>query len=230
MLGTVANTAAIIIGSLIGLMFKKSQAADKFSRTIIQAISFPVILIGLKSAFPSDDLVLIILCLAAGAIIGETIAIEARLDALGKWFEKHFSGSGGGFSQGFVTASLVYCVGSMAVVGAMESGLTGNHQTLYAKSMLDGITAVVFASTLGAGVLLSAFSVFVYQGAITLTAAWLKPFLTPTVVHQMSAVGGLLIVGIGFNLLEIKRIRVGNMLPAIVLPLIYYWMRLLFAL
>jgi uncharacterized membrane protein YqgA involved in biofilm formation len=228
MLGTVVNTVAIIMGGLIGLMLKKGQIAEKSSRTIIQAISFSVIFIGLKSAFPSDDILLIILCLSVGALIGEALAIEDRLEALGSWFENRFSGAGAGFSKGFVAASLVYCVGSMAVVGAMESGLSGNHQTLYAKSMLDGISAVVFASTLGAGVLLSAFSVFVYQGVITLTAASLKPILTPAVVQQMSAVGGLLIVGIGFNLLEIKRIRIGNMLPAIVLPIIYYGMRLLF--
>jgi len=113
----------------------------------------------------------------------------------------------------------------MAIVGAMESGLTGNHQTLYAKSMLDGITAVVFTSTLGIGVMLSAVSVFIYQGLITGGALMLKPFLVPEVVNQMSAVGGLLIFGLGINLLEIRKISVGNMLPAIFLPLIYYVFR-----
>jgi uncharacterized protein len=116
-------------------------------------------------------------------------------------------------------------VGAMAIVGSLESGLSGNHQTLFAKSVLDGVTSVVFASTLGAGVLFSAVSVFLYQGAITLAASYLERFLVPEVVSQMSSVGGLLIVAIGINLLEIKRIKIGNMLPAIFLPLVYYMIK-----
>jgi len=118
-------------------------------------------------------------------------------------------------------ASLMYCVGAMAIVGSLESGLSGNHETLYAKSLLDGIGSILFASTLGIGVLFSAVPVFLYQGSITLAASALKPFLIPAVVDQMSAVGGLLIVAIGLNLLEIKKLKIGNMLPAIFIPLIY---------
>ena len=222
--GTIVNAIAIILGSLLGLMLKRSIPA-KFNATIMQAIGLAVILVGLKGAFKSDDLLLIIICLAAGSIVGEWMAIEARLEAVGQWFESRFSGTNGGFAKGFVTATLIYCVGSMAIVGAMESGLTGNHQTLYAKSMLDGITAIVFTSTLGIGVMLSAVSVLIYQGLITGAALMMKPFLIPEVVNQMSAVGGLLIVGIGINLLEIRKISVGNMLPAIFLPLVYFIIR-----
>ena len=131
-------------------------------------------------------------------------------------------------AKGFVSTSLLYCVGAMAIVGAMESGLTGNHQTLYAKSILDGIGSVVFASTLGIGVLFSSVSVFVYQGFITLTASFLKQFLLPDVVSQMSAVGGLLIMAIGISLLEIKKIKIGNMLPAIFIPLAYQMLKHLY--
>ncbi len=222
--GTIVNTIAIILGSLVGLMFKRGIPA-KFNITIMQAIGLAVILVGLKGAFKTDDLLLIIICLAAGSVMGEWMGIEARLEAVGQWFEARLSGTDGGFAKGFVTATLIYCVGSMAIVGAMESGLTGNHQTLYAKSMLDGITAIVFASTLGIGVMFSALSVLIYQGLITGGALLMKPFLIPEVVNQMSAVGGLLIVGIGINLLEIKKISVGNMLPAIFLPLLYYIVR-----
>jgi len=222
--GTIVNAIAIILGSLLGLMLKRSIPA-KFNATIMQAIGLAVILVGLKGAFKSDDLLLIIICLAAGSIVGEWMAIEARLEAVGQWFESRFSGTNGGFAKGFVTATLIYCVGSMAIVGAMESGLTGNHQTLYAKSMLDGITAIVFTSTLGIGVMLSAVSVLIYQGLITGAALMMKPFLIPEVVNQMSAVGGLLIVGIGINLLEMRKINVGNMLPAIFLPLVYFIVR-----
>ena len=224
MTGTIVNAIAIILGSLAGLMLKRNIPA-KFNATIMQAIGLAVVLVGLKGAFKSDDLLLIIICLAAGSIIGEWMGIEARLEAVGQWFESRFSGMNGGFSKGFVTATLIYCVGSMAIVGAMESGLTGNHQTLYAKSMLDGITAILFTSTLGIGVMFSAVSVLIYQGLITGAALMMKPFLIPEVINQMSAVGGLLIVGIGINLLEMRKINVGNMLPAIFLPLVYFIIR-----
>jgi len=219
--GTIVNAIAIIVGSLAGLVFRKGIPA-RYNTTIMQSIGLAVVLVGLRSAFKSDDLLLIIVCLALGSLLGEWMAIEVRLEGLGHWFESRFADTGSGFARGFVTATLIYCVGSMAIVGAMESGLTGNHQTLFAKSVLDGITAVVFTATMGLGVMFSAVSVFIYQGLITGGALMLKPLLVPEVVNQMSAVGGLLIVGLGINLLEISRISVGNMLPAIFLPLVYY--------
>ena len=165
----------------------------------------------------------VIVCMALGSLMGEAMGIEDRIEALGSRVEKRYSrSSNGGFAKGLVTASLVFCVGSMAIVGSLESGLTGNHETLFAKSLLDGITSVVFASTFGAGVIFSAVPVLVYQGAITLGASMLKPFLTGNVIAQMSGVGGLLIAAIGINMLEVARIRIGNMLPAIFLPLVYF--------
>jgi uncharacterized membrane protein YqgA involved in biofilm formation len=169
---------------------------------------------------------LVIFSLVIGSIFGEFLKIEDRLESLGKQLENRFSKAGnGGIAKGFVVASLVYCVGSMAIVGSMESGLTGNHQTLFAKSALDGLSSIIFASIFGIGVLFSSISVFVYQGFITLTASLMKPFLVPPVINQMSGVGGLLIMAIGFNLLEIQKIKVGNMLPAIFMPLIYYMLK-----
>jgi len=222
--GTIVNAIAIIAGSLAGLVFRKGIPA-RYNTTIMQSIGLAVVLVGLRSSFRSDDLLLIIVCLALGSLLGEWVGIEARLKAMGDWFESRLAETGTGFARGFVTATLVYCVGSMAIVGAMESGLTGDHQTLFAKAVLDGITAVVFTATMGLGVMLSAVSVFIYQGLITGGALMLKPLLVPEVVNQMSAVGGLLIVGLGINLLEISRINVGNMLPAIFLPLVFYIIR-----
>jgi uncharacterized membrane protein YqgA involved in biofilm formation len=144
---------------------------------------------------------------------------------LGKRLETRFSKPGSGVAKGFVVASLVFCVGSMAIVGALESGLTGNHQTLFAKSALDGLFSIIFASSFGIGVLFSSASVFIYQGMITLTSSLMKPFLITAVINQMSAVGGILIMAIGINLLEIQKIKVGNMLPAIFIPLVYYMMK-----
>ena len=224
MLGTIVNTLAIIAGSLLGIVFR-GGIPNKYQVTIMQAISLAVILIGLKMAFKTDAVLLVIFSLVIGSIFGEFIKIEDRLENLGKRLETKFAKAGNGIAKGFVVASLVYCVGSMAIVGSMESGLTGNHQTLFAKSALDGLSSIIFASTFGIGVLFSSISVFVYQGILTLTSTLMKPFLIPPVIDQMSGVGGLLIMAIGFNLLEIQKIKVGNMLPAIFIPLIYYMLK-----
>jgi uncharacterized membrane protein YqgA involved in biofilm formation len=224
LLGTIVNTLAIIAGSLLGIVFR-GGIPNKYQVTIMQAISLAVILIGLKMAFKTDAILLVIFSLVIGSIFGEFLKIEDRLENLGKRLETKFAKAGNGIAKGFVVASLVYCVGSMAIVGSMESGLTGNHQTLFAKSALDGLSSIIFASTFGIGVLFSSISVFLYQGVITLTSTLMKPFLITPVINQMSGVGGLLIMAIGFNLLEIKIIRVGNMLPAIFIPLIYYMLK-----
>ena len=227
MLGTIANTAAIIVGSLIGVVFKKG-IPEKYNQTIMDVMSLAVILIGLKSAFKSDALLVIILCLIIGTLIGESLDLEGRLENVGHWLEIKFTKSGQGIAKGFVTASLLYCVGAMAILGSLESGLTGNHQILFAKAVLDGIISVVLAASLGLGVMLAAVSVFLYQGIITLCAVFLEKVLAPEVIAQMSSVGGLLIVGLGINMLEIKKLKVGNMLPAIFLPVFYFIAKQLF--
>ena len=224
MLGTLVNTIAIICGGLVGL-FLRGGAPERYTATVMQAISLAVILIGLKGAIATQDILLVIFSLAIGSVVGEMLRIEERLEIFGNSLERRFSRGETGFSKGFVAASLLFCVGSMAIVGSLESGLTGDHQTLYAKSVLDGVAAVVFGSTFGIGVVFSAVSVFCYQGLITFTATLIKPFLVPAVVAQMSAVGGLLIMAIGFNMLEMKRVKVGNMLPAIFVPLVYFTFR-----
>ncbi|BBO91129.1 DUF554 domain-containing protein [Desulfosarcina ovata] len=220
MLGTIVNTLSIIAGSLIGIFFR-GAIPEKFSTTIMHAIGLAVLLIGLKAALATDDLLTVIMSLTLGGLIGELLALEDRLGALGNWIGKRISKESHGIAKGFVDASLLFCVGAMAIVGSLESGLSGNHQTLFAKSILDGIGSLFFASTLGIGVLFSAVSVFVYQGLITLTASHAKDLLSPAVVSQMSAVGGLLIMAIGLGLLEIKRIKIGNLLPAIFIPFVY---------
>jgi hypothetical protein len=154
-------------------------------------------------------------------LIGAWIDIEQKLEKLGDHLEKRFSKSGSSFSKGFVTASLLYCVGAMAIMGSLESGLNGNHEILFAKSILDGIISIVLASTLGIGVAFSAVSVFIYQGSITLLASGLTSILTDKVVVQMSATGGLLILGLGLSMVLSTKVRVGNMLPAVLLPMLY---------
>ncbi|MBW2654402.1 MAG: DUF554 domain-containing protein [Deltaproteobacteria bacterium] len=224
MLGTIVNCLTIIAGSLVGILFRNG-IPEKYNQTIMHAIGLSVILVGMKSALGCNDLLIIIISLAIGSLVGEWIGIENYLERLGNFLETKFSKTSSGFSNGFVTASLIYCVGSMAIVGSLESGLTGNHATLFAKSTLDGIVSIILSSSLGIGVLFSVVPVLLYQGSITLMAGFLKPFLIPAVVSQMSSVGGLLILAIGLNMIREKKLRVGNMLPAIFIPLIYYFIK-----
>ncbi len=221
MFGTIVNTAAIIAGSLIGLMFR-GGIPEKYNKTVVHAISLAVIIIGIKGAMKSDKLLIVIFSLALGSIIGELLRIEDFLESFGKKLEQRFAKDDTGFYKGFITSTLLFCVGSMAVVGALESGLAGDHHTLLAKSALDGIMSVILASSFGIGVMFSALSVFIYQGTITMAASLIRPFLIPEVINQMSSVGGILIMAIGINLLSDTKIRIGSMLPAIFLPLIWY--------
>ncbi len=218
--GSVINAILIIAGSFIGLVLRKGLP-EKLKSTIMQGMSLAVILIGFQMALKSDDILVVIFSLGLGALIGEIIDIEQKLENIGKWIEKRFSkDSKDDFARAFVTSSLVYCVGAMAIMGALQSGLEGSHETLIAKGMIDGITSIVFTSTLGVGVMFSAAPVLIYQGGITLLAGWLNQFLSPEIIVEMSAVGGLLIAAIGFNILGMVKIKVGNLLPSIFLPII----------
>ena len=233
-LGTIINIVSIITGGVLGLALKKflpGRTAD----TVMHGVGLAVIIIGLSGALSAaftvvdgsisvDYILLMIISLAAGAFIGELIGIEKKLDAFAKFCESKFvkPGQTSTFAQGFVTATLVFCVGSMAIVGAFEDGINNNSDILFAKAVLDGVTAMIFASTMGIGVLFSAVVVGVYQGAITLLAVFVAPHLNDAVVTQISLVGSALIMCIGFNMLKITKIKVGNLLPAIFIPVIYY--------
>jgi len=221
MLGTIVNVVAIITGALLGILIKSGIKED-YKNTIMDGIGLSVVIIGIISGIETDNIILIVGSIVLGSVIGEIIGIEEGLDKLGSFMQDKLGKEDSNFSRGFVTASLVYCIGAMAIVGALESGLAGNHETLFAKSILDGISAIIFASTLGIGVAFSAIPVLIYQGGITLLADLVKNILTPIIINEISAVGGVLILAIGINILNIKKIRVGNMLPAVFIPIIYY--------
>ncbi|TCK93317.1 hypothetical protein EDC19_1509 [Natranaerovirga hydrolytica] len=237
-IGTIINFFAIIGGGLIGLTLK-TGLSKRFKLIVMQGLGLAVLFIGISgtlqgiflitedSAISREYIMTMIICLVIGGIIGEWIDIEQRLDNLGLFLQKRFS-SAGDFSKGFVTSSLVFCIGAMAIVGALEDGLLRNPNTLYAKSILDGIASVIFASTLGVGVIFSSLTVLVYQGGITLLAGFLEPILTTTVITQMSLIGNILIFAIGINLLEIHKIKVGNLLPAIFIPIFISFFMTLF--
>lgn len=220
MIGTLVNVAAILAGGLLGLLLRKGLP-EKLRNTVMLGMGLCVIMIGLKGALGTGNEMLVILSVVAGGIIGVLLKIEERLDRLGARLQKRFSSAeGDSFGKGFVTATLMYCVGAMAIVGSMDSGLRGDHSTLFAKSVLDGVSSVILTGTLGPGVLLSAVPVLIYQGGIALLAQAVEPLLSDRVVTEMSAVGGVLILGIGLNMIRKDHIPVGDLLPAVFMPLL----------
>ena len=166
-------------------------------------------------AIESNNILIIIFSMVIGGLIGEAINIDRRLESLGEKLNARFGSGEAEFVQGFVTSSLVYCIGAMAIMGSLESGLTGNHEILYAKAVLDGVSAIVFASTMGIGVAFSGIAVFIYQGSITLLAGIVKVFMTDAIITEMTATGGLLIIAIASSILGIKKFNIANLLPAI---------------
>lgn len=238
-LGTIVNAGVVIIGGIAGTLLK-SGISDRYKKIVVQGIGLSVLFIGISGTIKEmltiidgnkldrQFIMTMIFSLVIGGLLGELLNIEKRLENIGTWFQSKIPTKGGSFSEGFVTASLVFCVGAMAIVGSLEDGLLGNPSTLFAKSILDGIMSVIFAATLGIGVAFSAIPVLVYQGSITLLAGVIEPWLNDVVISQLSLVGGILIFSIGINLLEIKKIKVGNLLPAIFIPGIYYLVKSLF--
>jgi uncharacterized membrane protein YqgA involved in biofilm formation len=226
MIATIINVLAIVGGSILGLLLK-GGIPKKVNDTVVKAMALSVILIGILeisgvgSKLSSNDTLVIIFSMALGALLGEIIDIDKKLINFGDKIEKKLNGRGGNISQGFVTASLLYCVGAMAIVGSLESGLAGSYRTLFAKSVLDGINSIIFTSTLGIGVMLSSVSVLLYQGSITLAAGLLKGILVTSVVNDMTAIGGVLIIAIALNMLGAAKIKVANLLPAIFIPILY---------
>ena len=221
MLGTIVNTAAILLGTLLGLLLKKGLP-ERFQDVIMKGLALCVLLIGISGALKGENTLIAILSIAIGAIIGEIIDLDRRLNNLGQLLEARFSKGDGEqtVARTFVMSSLLFCVGAMAIVGSLQSGLTGDHEMIYTKSMLDGISSIIFASSLGYGVVFSAVAVFVYQGAIVLLAQWIAPFLSDAVIAEMTCTGSLLIIALGLNMLGLTRIKVANYLPALLLPIL----------
>lgn len=238
--GSIINFAFIVAGALLGLLLRRF-IKDSLKETVMQALGLVVLFVGIigaaagglaikEGALVSQSTLIMIFSLVLGAICGQLINIEKRLDALGAFCEKKFAGGSKGFSQGFVSATLLFAVGAMAVVGALENGLTGNFDVLLAKSCIDGSVALVLAATLGAGVAASAVPVFLYEGLIALLSSYLSPYLTAMVISQMSLVGSVLIFGIGLNMLNLTKLKVSNMLPAVFVPMLWQALTLLFSL
>ncbi|MCM2325111.1 MAG: DUF554 domain-containing protein [Candidatus Woesearchaeota archaeon] len=214
MKGTIINAIAIILGSSIGIFFSK-LIPEKIKDIIFQALGLSTILIGLQMAFKTGNLLILIFSLLIGGIIGEALDLEKRLNSFGEFLRKKMKSKNRTFVEGFVTASLVFCIGAMAIVGSIQDGINDDQTVLYTKSLLDGFASIAFSSALGIGVVFSVIPILLYQGGMTLLAVYLKDFLTSAVITEMTAAGGMLIFGIGLNILKIKVIKVGNLLPSV---------------
>jgi uncharacterized membrane protein YqgA involved in biofilm formation len=219
LLGTAANVTAIVLGTLLGLLLRQ-RLPQRITALSTQGLGLVTALIGAQMMISTQNVLIVLVSIVAGGVVGELIRIEDRLDAVGVRIEKRFSKQRGTFAKAFVTSSLLYCIGPIAILGALQDGLRGDYSILLTKSGLDGIASIAFASTLGIGVLFSALPVLAYQGSITIAASLLEPYLTTTIVNEMTATGGLLILGIALNILQVAKIKVGNMLPAILVAAI----------
>lgn len=218
-MGTIINVLTIVIGGLIGLFFR-GRFPERISQTALQVMGLFTMAVGIKMALQGKELILILISLAGGAMLGELIRIEDGLEHLGKWVEKSLKVTQGSPAKGFIYASLVFAVGSMAIVGSITDGVSGDYSILLTKAMMDGIISIPFAAGMGPGVLGSAATVLVYQGSLTLMAKSLQSFFNPAVINELTAVGGIMVMGIGINILGLQKIKVANFLPALALIIV----------
>ena len=232
-LGTIINVIAIVIGSVTGILLHKF-IPDRLQKTVVSGVGLSVCFVGISGVvskmlvpnaggFDTKDTMLMVASLVIGAFIGELLNIEKLLERFGDFCKSRIKTKkqNARFTEGFVSASLLFCVGAMAIVGSLEDGLSGNYSTLFAKSLMDGTISIFFAATMGTGVILSVLPVAIYQGAITLLAGVIKPLLSDVLISQISLVGSVLIFAIGLNMVANTKIKIGNLLPAVLVPVFY---------
>ncbi len=229
MLGLLVNALTVIVGGIVGSLLK-GGIPERYSKSINAVLALCVLLIGISGAIQTQQMMLIIVSMVAGTALGEWMNIEKGLDRVGEWAQQKFASKDDGFSKGFISATLLFSVGSMAVVGSMEAGIMNKPDTLMAKAALDGVSALIFASTWGPGVILAVVPLTLYQGIIAVLAMLLGNFLPEAAITEMSAAGSLLIIALGINMLGMtkERLRTGNMLPAMFIPAIYIVIKGLF--
>lgn len=224
MLATIINVVLILIGSAMGLLFK-NLISDRLMAIITHALGLCVLGVGISNMIGTQNMLCVIVCMVIGTVIGHAVDIERRLEGAGELLRRRLvkGESNSRFTEGFVNAALLFCVGAMAITGSIEAGLNHNYEIIVSKGVIDGVTSISFAATMGVGVAFSTIPLFIYQGAITLLAGWVGPYLPEAVITEMTAVGGTLIVAIAINMLELgkTKIKVGNMLPAMFLPIVY---------
>ncbi|MEE0451789.1 MULTISPECIES: DUF554 domain-containing protein [Peptacetobacter] len=222
MVATLVNCGVIIVGCIVGL-FIKGGIPERFNKIIMNGLALCAMFIGFSGALEGNNTIITIVSMAVGALIGELINIDKWLNKLGETIQKKLdkgNGKESRIAEGFVNASLLFCVGAMSIVGALQAGLAGNYDTIYAKTVLDGVSSIIFSASMGIGVIFSSVTVLLYQGGITLCASFLSGILSQAVIAEMTAVGSLMIVGLGLNLLEVTDIKIANLLPGILVPVV----------
>ena len=223
-MGTIINAVAIVVGGALGLLFRKGFP-ERMKQTALSVMGLFSVVIGLNMALQGQELILVLVSLVLGAFLGEWINIEDRLDRFGLWLERRLHLTEGSPAKGVIYTSLLFCVGSMAIVGSITDGLTGDRSILVTKAMMDGIISIPFAATMGFGVLGSSIPILLYQGSLTLLASKLQSFFTPVMVRELTSVGGVIVIGIGINVMGLQRIRVGNLIPALPLIILFLYFK-----
>ena len=224
MLAVFVNALTVILGSTLGVLLNK-HLKEEYTKTVIACMGICTTVIGITGAIATSNIIIVVVCLVVGTVIGELLKLEQRLDNVGNWLKSKLPQKGNSqFTEGFVSASLLFCIGSMSIMGSFEAGLQGTYDITFAKSAMDGIISVTFAATMGIGVAFSALTIIAYQGGLTLLAGVIAPILSDPVITEMSAVGGVMLIATGMNIMELTkdRIRVGNMLPALIFPVIWF--------
>lgn len=223
-MGTIVNAMTVIIGGFLGLLLRR-RISERMTQTALQVMGLFTLVIGVSMALQGQELIMVLISLAFGAMFGEWIDIEGRLDKFGSWLEKRLNLTEKSPAKGFIHASLLFCVGSMAIVGSITDGLKGDHSILFTKAMMDGIISIPFAAGMGAGVLGSAIPILLYQGSLTLLAWKLQAVFTTEMVRELTSVGGVIVMGIGVNILGLQKIRVGNFIPALIFIILILYVK-----
>lgn len=220
MTGTIVNTAAIIAGGLLGLLLGHG-IPQRLSESVMKGLGLCTVFIGITGMFDGENTLITVLSVALGALLGETLDLQGHTERLGAKLEQRYShGKSGSFAQGFLTASLLFCIGTMAITGAIQDGLYGNSEILFTKSIMDGISSILFASSLGFGVLFSAIPLFLVQGSIAMLASAAVSILKPA-MGEINSVGSILLLGLGLNLTGIGQFKIMNYIPALFLPILF---------
>ena len=224
MTGTIINAVAIIIGSLIGIAINK-KLPERFIKIVFQAIGLFTLFIGVYMALKTENLFLMVISIVTGAILGEWINIDKYINRFGDRMKNRLKSNNSKFSEGLVTAFLLFCMGSVTILGAIEEGLGGKPNLLLAKSVLDGVSSVALAAALGFGVAFSVIPLLIYQGGLTFLAAYFGDYFAESIINELTGVGGLMLIGLALNILEIKKLKILNMLPALVIivVLVYFF-------
>ncbi len=220
MIGTIINVVAIILGSFFGLLFH-SKVPEKFIKIAFVGIGIFTLVLGFKMALESNEALFMVFSIIIGSIIGEALDLDKRLNDLSNGLKKRLGNENDNFSNGLITAFLLFCTGSLTILGAIQEGVEGTYELLMTKSLMDGFSSLALASTLGVGVLFSVIPLVLYQGGLTLAAGQLQEYLTTPMITEISAVGGLLLIALGLNILELKEIKVTNMLPSLIIIVLF---------